>query len=194
MRGIFLKGGRIFGWVAVVAVAAALLFSRQSALSGARGGITLWEVCSSNAGSLTDGWGGHPDWIEVKNTGEESIRLKGFTINDSKRQMDVASLPDVELAPGEVMVLCASGEEGFDGKYHHIGLKLSAEGEFITLTDGRGRVLQAIMLPAMEADESWGMTEDTVMQKMGRATPGADNEAGLGDAYGAPMGWVEDRK
>jgi hypothetical protein len=194
MSGIFSKGGRIFGWIALLGAAAALLFSQQSALSGPRGGVTLWEFCASNADSLTDGWGGRPDWIEIKNTGDTVICLEGFSINDSKRQVSVAPLPDVSLAPGEYLVLCASGREGFDGKYHHLPLKLAAEGEFLTLTDGTGCILQAVMLPAMGADESWGMTEADVMEKMARATPGADNDAGMGEAYAAPMGWVENRK
>ena len=82
--GIFsTRTARVLALAALLSVIAALVFSRQSSMAGPEGGVTIWELCASNQGCLTDGRGGHPDWIELTNTGEEAINLKGFTLGEA---------------------------------------------------------------------------------------------------------------
>ena len=99
--GIFsAKPARVMALAALLGITLALIFSRQSSMAGADGGITIWELCASNHGCLTDGKGAHPDWIELTNTGEEAVNLKGFTLGDSKRKLDLAVLPEYVAARG----------------------------------------------------------------------------------------------
>ena len=188
------KAARILALAALLGVAAAMVFSRQSSLAGADGGVTMWELCAANHGCLTDGQGAHPDWIELTNTGREPVNLKGFTLGDSKRQLDLAVLPDYTLQPGAYLVVCASGKSGWDGAYYHVPFRLSAQGEFLTLADPSGRILQAVFLPAMGENESYGMSEQGVMVKTSVPTPGADNRTAQPSGQAAPMGLVEGRQ
>jgi len=193
--GIFsTRTARVLALAALLSVIAALVFSRQSSMAGPEGGVTIWELCASNQGCLTDGRGGHPDWIELTNTGEEAINLKGFTLGDSKRELELAVLPDYTLQPGEYLVLCASGEAGWDGVYYHIPFRLSAQGEFLTLADPQGRILQAVFMPAMGGDESYGISEQGVMVRADCPTPGEGNRITRMGGQAAPMGLVQQRR
>ncbi len=193
--GIFsAKSARVMALAALLGITLALIFSRQSSMAGADGGITIWELCASNHGCLTDGKGAHPDWIELTNTGEEAVNLKGFTLGDSKRKLDLAVLPDYMLQPGEYLVLCASGGEGWDGHYYHVPFRLSAQGEFLSLADPSGRILQAIFMPAMGDDESYGISEQGAMVRTAQPTPGAGNQIDGYSGQAAPMGLVEQRR
>lgn len=193
--GIFsTRAARVLALVALLGVTAALIFSRQSSMAGPEGGVTIWELCASNHGCLTDGRGEHPDWIELTNTGQEAVNLKGFTLGDSKRELALAVLPDYTLQPGEYLVLCASGKTGWDGAYYHIPFRLSAQGEFLTLADPRGRILQAVFMPAMGKDESYGISDQGVMVSSDWPTPGAENRITQTSGEAAPMGLVQRRR
>lgn len=101
--GIFsTRTARVLALAALLSVIAALVFSRQSSMAGPEGGVTIWELCASNQGCLTDGRGGHPGWIELTNTGEEAINLKGFTLGDSKRELELAVLPIIRCSRANI--------------------------------------------------------------------------------------------
>ena len=182
------------GVLAALGVAAALMLAPEKKMAGESGGVTLWEVCSANQGGFIDGRGETPDWIEIKNTADTPVSLAGFTLGDGREAKRETLLPDVTLEAEEYILLCASGQEGWDGKYYHLPFKISAEGEMLWLGAPDGRVVQLVYLPAMGADESYGMTEDGSMQKNAYSTPGAANSEAMAGYQAAPMGWVEERK
>lgn len=187
------RAGRWLALLGGVAILCGVIFARKQSLAGEDGGVTMWELCASNHGSLTDGRGAHPDWIELTNTAGEPINLRGFTVSDG-RKAPSAALPDYMLMPGEYFVICASGEAGWDGLYYHVPFRLSARGELVILADPRGRVLQTILLPPMGEDESYGMSSSGNMAKMAAPTPGAANGAEETGIQAAPMAWVEGRR
>jgi len=182
------------GIAAVLGVAAALFFAPQKAIAGEKGGITIWEVCSVNRGSFRDQRGETPDWIEVKNTADEPVNLAGFMLGDGRTAEKQAPLPEVELKPGECILLCASGQTGWDGANYHLPFRLSSEGELLLLSAPDGRVVQLIYIPSMAAEESYGMTEKGTMEKMQTPTPGEANAPVQPGYQAAPMGWVEGRR
>lgn len=182
------------GVVAALGVTAALFFAPQKIIAGETGGITIWEVCTANQGCYTDGRGETPDWIELKNTADESVNLVGFTLGDGREAEKQAPLPEVELEPGECILLCASGQMGWDGANYHLPFRLSSEGELLLLSAPDGRVVQLIYIPSMAAEESYGMTEKGTMEKMQAPTPGEANAPVQPGYQAAPMGWVEGRR
>ena len=184
----------LMGLLAFVGIAAALIFSTGKAIAGEKGGVTIWEVCSVNRAGMPDGQGEYPDWIEIKNTAQVPVSLAGFTLGDGRKKDRQATLPDITLNPDEYMLLCASGREGWDGQYYHVPFRLSAEGELLLLGAPDGRVVQLIYLPAMGADESYGMTGSGIMEKSRYPTPGQENAMGGNRYQAAAMGWVEGRR
>lgn len=185
---------KALGILASAGIVAALFFSPGKTLAGEKGGITIWEVCSVNRMGLSDGKGRYPDWIEIKNTSDVPVSLAGFTLGDGRKKDKQIHLPDVTLNPDEYILLCASGQKGWDGQYYHVPIRLSSEGEMLFLGTSDGRIVQLIYLPAMNADESYGMTMRGTMEKSRYPTPGKENAADDRVYPAAPMGWVENRR
>ena len=71
-------------------------------------GLLINEVVTSNQLSLQDQVYGSPDWIELYNGSDQSIRLSNYYITDNMEAPQKAfQLPDVSLAPGGFYLLYA---------------------------------------------------------------------------------------
>lgn len=75
-------------------------------------GITLWinEVLYANLGFIRDEDGDNSDWIELYNYGDKSLNLEGLSLSDQMGKMGRWYFPDMELAPGEYLIVWASGK------------------------------------------------------------------------------------
>jgi hypothetical protein len=69
------------------------------------------EVMSSNSHILMDEDGDFPDWIELKNSGENSVNLNGFLISDEYGDLEKWRFPDIQLAPDDFLVVFASDKD-----------------------------------------------------------------------------------
>lgn len=73
--------------------------------------ILLNEIQSSNTVTLKDEFNEYPDWIEVINNSTESVNLNGWYLSDEKDQLTKWSFPSIQLAPSQVVLVCASGRD-----------------------------------------------------------------------------------
>lgn len=75
-------------------------------------GITLCinEVLYANLGLIRDEDGDNSDWIELYNYGDKSLNLEGLSLSDQMGKMGRWYFPDMELAPGEYLIVWASGK------------------------------------------------------------------------------------
>ncbi len=118
------------------------------------GDVTINEVVSNNEGVFVDQTGSADDWIEIVNNSDEPLALREFALRDKKT---TSELPDLELAPGERILLWADGEpeQGDD----HLDFSISSDGEEIALL-ACGGVIDVVEVPRLEDDEAWSRFPD----------------------------------
>lgn len=73
--------------------------------------IRINEVMSSNIDFISDEDGSFEDWIEIINTGNESINLEGYGLSDDYDNPFKWVFPAYEIQPGELMLIWASGKD-----------------------------------------------------------------------------------
>lgn len=73
--------------------------------------IRINEFVASNSQGITDEDGEHSDWIELSNAGPDPVGLMGFGLTDDPRNPFKWVVPDLTLAPGEHLVIFASGKD-----------------------------------------------------------------------------------
>lgn len=98
------------------------------------------EFMAGNATALP-GNGLYPDWIELHNSGTDSVDLSGWTLSDNADEPGLFAFDDgTTLAAGAFLLLFADGDTFTDD---HVNFSLSAGGELIGLyaPNGDGEVV-----------------------------------------------------
>lgn len=86
--------------------------------------------------SFPDEDGDASDWIELLNTGTETVSLEGWSLTDTADTPGEWVFPAVSLAPGGFLVVFASGKDRDDPTANlHTNFKLEKEGEFLAVYD-----------------------------------------------------------
>ena len=97
-------------------------------------GPVISEFMASNQNSLEDEDGSRPDWIEIFHSGGESITLSDWSLTDNVNDLRKWQFPAVGLAPGEFLIVFASGKDRRDPERElHTNFRLSSDGEFLAL-------------------------------------------------------------
>lgn len=101
--------------------------------------IVINEVQASNSDTILDENGDASDWIELYNTGENSVDLSGFGLSDNENNIFKWEFPSVSLSAGEYLLIWASGKDRNDitGELH-TNFSINRGGEEIILTDLNG--------------------------------------------------------
>ena len=73
--------------------------------------VQLNEIVSSNASTIFDEDGDFPDWIEIYNSGQSALQLKGYGLSDDIDEPFDWVFPKYELNPHSFLVLFASGKD-----------------------------------------------------------------------------------
>ncbi|WP_197531575.1 CotH kinase family protein [Posidoniimonas corsicana] len=105
--------------------------------------LLISEFMASNGGVLEDGDGAASDWIEIYNNGDASANLQGYSLTDDPGDLNKWSFstPTI-LAPGQFLVVFASGEDKVDSAGAvHTNFSLASDGEYVALVDPGGVVL-----------------------------------------------------
>ena len=122
----------------------------RASLAG-RQTLVISEVVSSNS-SLLPVDGEYYDLIELQNTGSEAVTLSDFYLSDKKKKPTRWRLPNVTLEPGKCYVVQASGR----GTGNEAPFKVSADGETLYLSDAQGTCVDALYVPALQPNTSYG--------------------------------------
>jgi hypothetical protein len=137
------------------------------------------EIVSNNKGVWIDEKGEADDYIEIINATSENRDLGQYTIEDSA---SMVKLPKVTLTPNQIVLLWADGhtEQGV----LHLGLKVNAQGEGLTLRRGDGTVVDKVEVPPLAEHHAYERIPDAVgpFADCGWATPTRLN----GDTCGPP--------
>ena len=97
------------------------------------------EFLASNNDGLLDEDGDSSDWIELYNPSATPAPLAGFFLTDDEDDPTKWALPDVTLAPGEYLIVFASGKNrAIAGSELHSNFSLRAGGEYLALIAPNG--------------------------------------------------------
>lgn len=135
--------------------------------------ILITEVVSRNEASLVAaGCEGCTEWVELFNPNEVPVSLAGFTLTDDMDEVDKHNFPEMELSPGQFLIVCC-GREGCKATDHvRVDVGLSALGEELYLFDSNGYTLDQVAFPALSKDNSWARRGDGSWGYCVRPTPG----------------------
>lgn len=118
--------------------------------------LHLNEILSSNDAVLADEEGDFEDWIEIYNSGNESINLSGFGLSDDDEEPFKWAFPDTTIQPGDFLLIWASDKDrATPGSELHTNYGVSAGGEAIFLTHSNGTLL--------DQSPEWALSEDISM-------------------------------
>ena len=169
----------IIGVIAIVAAYFAQrsdLFADRSAAEAGAGEIRISEAVSENVSTLITEDGEAPDWIEIENAGAETVNLNKYTLFLDVRVNRMLVFPDMEIAPGERIIVYCTGENGRAGDGLRAPFKLSASGgETIVMMNAKGREIDSVQLPELKADEAYCRSADGEWAVTHTATPGDAN-------------------
>lgn len=138
-------------------------------------GIYLSEAVSSNSGSLFDEEYGTPDWIELINLSDRAINLAGYSIARIGASGTAFTFPEAVIEPGGTLVIYACEKRADSKGQICTGFKLPKSGTTLELAAPSGAVIQTLLLPALQTDVSYGLTESGEYAFYSVPTPNAPN-------------------
>lgn len=131
--------------------------------------VILSEVMAVNDQTLADARSETSDWIELFNQSAAPVSLDGWALTDDSRNLRQWIFPEVTIGPGAHLVVFASGRDQRDpARELHTNFSLSAEGEFLALSDAEGIVVSAFAprLPPQVGDVSYGPPMEVAAKKL----------------------------
>lgn len=131
---------------------------RQAFLSatGAKEGIiVISEVMAKQCALLPDGNGEFSDWVELYNAGSTAISLAGWHLSDDPAVPDKWTFPEVEIGPGQHLLVFCSGRDGLINEKIHADFSLSVDGEQLLLTAWTGSVVDSVSFGASQTNCSF---------------------------------------
>lgn len=140
--------------------------------------LRLNEIVAQNLSSLITEGGDVPDWVEITNTGSESVNLNHYALMLQSNIADMYSFPDYELKAGECLVVyCEGAEAAGSGSAFSAPFKLEASGgDALVLLNANGKAIDAVELPELGDDEAYRRASDGSWS-VGTPTPGVNNAA-----------------
>ena len=106
--------------------------------------FVISEFMADNDGSLQDGYGNSPDWIEIHNTGDQSANLRDWYLTDQADDLLRWKFPAVNLAADDYLIVFASGRTNANtdpAGFLHANFKLRRNGEYLALVQPDGQTI-----------------------------------------------------
>ncbi len=144
-------------------------------LSSPYSGLVITEYMTANIDTLSDSDGDFTDWIELTNTGANTISLDGVRLSDNPDKLGKWSISgSYFLSPGERIVIFMSGKDRC-GDELHASFKLGKDDEAIILSDKHSRIISEISLYELNDGISYGLSENGEPGYFATPTPGTEN-------------------
>ncbi len=144
--------------------------------------VVINEFVAANLSGLLDEDGTAQDWIEIRNRGASSVNLLGWSLTDNPNVPGQWVFPSRTLAPGEYLVVFASGKDRrmpTGSNRYHTNFKLNNFGEYLALFNGESpRVAVsefAPQYPEQRNNYSYGLDGDGAWRYFQTPTPGTAN-------------------
>ena len=140
--------------------------------------LIINEFMASNSITISDSAGDFDDWIELYNPTNTDVTLSGMYLTDKPDNLTKWRFPgdSLKIKAGEYLIIwCDEDQE--QGSFH-TNFKLSADGEFIALTQSDGvTIADSISFGSQGTDTSYGRFPDAddTWQFFSNPTPGKSN-------------------
>ncbi|MDP7110738.1 MAG: lamin tail domain-containing protein, partial [Myxococcota bacterium] len=141
--------------------------------------VYVAEYMAVNRASVVDEDGDFSDWIEFHNGSDEPVDMGGFYLSDEMRMREKWRFPERILAPGERLLVYASGKDRRteDSLYLHTNFRVSAGSEVVLFCDASRRIIDLVETEVVPASVSMGRREwGGGWQYFPRPTPGEAND------------------
>ena len=156
--------------------------------------VTITELLASNTGGLRDEDGDSSDWIEIFNSGTNSVNLEGWFLTDSAANLTKWRFPSTNLPPQGFLIVFASGKDrAVPGAPLHANFALSASGEYLALVKPDGVTIASEFEPAFPeqfANVSYGLGQNVQVTRLISNTSPAHiwvpRDGTLGTSWTAP--------
>ena len=137
--------------------------------------VVISEFMASNDLTLDDENGDSEDWIELYNQSGTAQNLSGWYLTDDAANLTKWTIPDVTLAPGELLLIFASNKDRNDPNNElHTNFKISASGGYLGLVRPDGSTVEhdfGASYPQQVTDVSYGLQQSTTTTTL--VAPGA---------------------
>ena len=101
--------------------------------------VFISEFLASNNGGLRDEDNDTPDWIEIFNSGTNTVSLGGWYLTDSAADLTKWRFPATNIGPNGFVLVFASGKNrATAGAPLHASFSLDADGEYLALVERSG--------------------------------------------------------
>lgn len=132
------------------------------------------------------------DWVELKNTGNETIQLASCYLSDSFKELQAFQLPDVALKPGERILIFCTGLDAVSND-RQTTFALNAQRDRLYLSAEDGTLLDYVPLRRIPYGGSCGRVEDRGgFFFFETPTPGKENGQGARRVAEAPRALTPD--
>ncbi|NLZ55726.1 MAG: hypothetical protein GX900_03570 [Clostridiaceae bacterium] len=160
------------------------------------GGVVINEYMSRNR-RFTDPHGRFSDWVELYNSGSETVDLTGYGFSDRASNLNRYVFPELKVEPGEYVLLWLTGAKSDEedpegeeaprpvepnlppetGRYLEVSFALGAKDEELIISDPTGRILLRYPIEHMARDISRGRRSDQPNDQVYfyQPTPGRPN-------------------
>ncbi len=128
--------------------------------------VVINEIQASNNSTIADEDGHYEDWVELYNTGSDTVALGWYGLSDDYERPFRWVIPEgVAIAPGEFLLIWASGKDRRDPEGElHTGFSIAAEGEEILLSHPafppEEQRIDEVPPVSIPSDFSWGRITD----------------------------------
>ena len=143
------------------------------------GALVINEVMADPLTGLRDDEDELVDWIELKNTTNQTVQLSQYALSDNEGRPLKWRFPEDAVIPaGGYYIVYCTGKDRMDTArpdIPHTNFRISAEQETLVLSDSRGRVVDRVMIDNLPEDCSYGRNDAGSMQVFQTATPGLPN-------------------
>ena len=115
------------------------------------GDLVINELMASNVSAIADQNGEYDDWVELYNSGTNTVDLEGYYLSDNENDLVKWQFPAVTIPADDYLVIWLDGEHGLQEGLH-TSFKLSADGEELFLSTPNEYVLDAIFYTNLPSD------------------------------------------
>ena len=132
------------------------------------------------------------DWVELKNNSGAALLLSDYYISDDRDDYLRYRLPEVELGPGEFILLYCTSEALPEG-YYAAGFELNSENEQLYLAKASGELLDCVSLKDIPYLGSFGrMAGENGWFYFSSPSPGSENSGGQRRVAEKPLSLTAD--
>lgn len=119
------------------------------------GDLVINEFLAKNDTAETDEAGQREDWLELYNNAGIALSLNGIYLTDDPAKPDKWLFPQGASIPAKGFLVVWLDENESQGPLH-ANFKLSANGEFLMISNGAGGVIDSLSFGLQKADISFG--------------------------------------